>query len=50
MNGKVKIKYRCRYGQETTDISHEKDLIEVVRIDIIRAIDEEHESNINRHN
>ena len=47
MNGKVKIKYRCRYGQETTDISHEKDLIEVVGIDII---DEEHESNINRHN
>ena len=50
INGKVKIKYGCRNGQETTEISHEKDLIEIFDIDIMRAIDEEHESNINPHN
>ena len=50
INGKVKIKYGCRNGQETTEISHEKDLIEVFGIDIMRAVDEEHESKINPHN
>ena len=50
MNGKVKIKYGCRNGQETTEISHEKDLTEVFGIDIMRAVDEEHESKINLHN
>ena len=48
--GKVKIKYGCRNGQETTEISHEKDLIEVFSIGIMRAVDEEHESKINPHN
>ena len=50
INGKVKIKYGCRNGQETTEISHEKDLTEVFGIDIMRAVDEEHESKINSHN
>ena len=50
INGKVKIKYGCRNGQETTEISHEKDLTEVFGIDIMRAVDEEHESKINPHN
>ena len=50
INGKNKIKYGCRNGQETTQISHEKDLIEVFGIDIMRAVDEEHESKINPHN
>ena len=50
INGKVKIKYGCRNGQETTEISHEKDLIEVFVIDIMRAVDKEHESKINPHN
>ena len=50
INGKVKIKYGCRNGQETTEISHEKDLIEVFGIGIMRAVDEEHESKINPHN
>ena len=50
INGKVKIKYGCRNGQETTEISHEKDLIEVFGIDIMRAVDKEHESKINPHN
>ena len=50
INGKVKIKYGCRNGQETTEISHEKALIEVFGIDIMRAVDEEHESKINPHN
>ena len=31
-------------------IKFEKDLIEVFDIDIMREIDEEHESNINPHN
>ena len=47
--GKVKIKYECRHEQETTEISHEKDLIEVFGIYIMRAVDEEHESKINSH-
>ena len=50
INGKVKIRYGCRNGQETTEISHEKDLTEVFGIDIMRAVDEEHESKINPHN
>ena len=51
INGKVKIKYGCRNGQETTEISHEKDLIEeVFSICIMRAVDEEHEGKINPHN
>ena len=50
INGKVNIKYGCRNGQETTEISHEKDLMEVFDIDIMRAVDEEHESKINPHN
>ena len=50
IKGKVKIKYGCRNGQETTDISHEKDLIEVFGTDIMRAVDEEHGSKINPHN
>ena len=50
INGKVKIKYGCRNRQETTEISHEKDLTEVFGIDIMRAVDEEHESKINPHN
>ena len=48
--GKVKIKYGCRNGQETTEISHEKDLIEVFSIGIMTAVDAEHESKINPHN
>ena len=36
--------------QETTEISHEKDLIEVFGIDIMKAVEEEHESKINPHN
>ena len=35
--------------QETTEKSHEKDLIEAFGIDINRTIDEEYESNINPH-
>ena len=50
INGKVKIKYGCKNGQETTEISHEKDLIEVFGIDIMKAVDKEHESKINPHN
>ena len=50
VNGKVKIKYECRNGQETTEISHKKNLIEVFGVDIMRTIQEEHESNINPHN
>ena len=46
INGKVTIKYGCRNGQDTTEISHEKDLKEVFGADIMRTIDEEHESNI----
>ena len=49
-NGKVKIKYGCRNGLETTEISHEKELLEVFGIDIMRAVDEEYESKINPHN
>ena len=45
INGKVNIKYGCRNGQEITEISYEKDLIEVFGVDIMRAIDAEHESN-----
>ena len=50
INGKVKIKYGCRNGEETTERSHEKDLTEVFGIDIMRAVDEEHKSKINPHN
>ena len=50
INGKVKIKYGCRNGQETTKITQEKDLIEILGINIIRAVDEEDESKINSHN
>ena len=50
INGKAKIKYGGRNGQETTEISHEKDLMEVFDIDIMRAVDEEHERKINPHN
>ena len=50
INGKVKIKYGCRNGQETTEISHEKDLIKIFGIDIMRAVDKEHKSKINPHN
>ena len=50
INGKVEIKYGCRNRQETTEISHEKDLIEVFGKDIMRAVDKEHESKINPHN
>ena len=50
INGKVKIKYACRSRQETTAISHEKDLIEVFGIEIMRAVDEGHESKMNPHN
>ena len=50
INGKNKIKYGCRNGQETTQISHEKDLIEVFGIDIMRAVYEGHESKINPDN
>ena len=50
INGKVEIKYGCRNRQETTEISHEKELIEVFGIDIMREVDEEHESKINPHN
>ena len=50
INGKVEINYGCRNGQETTEISHEKDLIEVFGKDIMRAVDKEHESKINPHN
>ena len=50
ISGKVKIKYGCRNGQKTTKISHEKDLTEAFGIDIMRAVDEEHESKINPHN
>ena len=50
INGKVKIKYGCRNGQETTEISHEKDLTEVFGIGIMTTVDEEHESKINPHN
>ena len=42
INGKVKIKYECRNGKETTEISHENDLIEVFGLDIMRAVDGEH--------
>ena len=35
INGKVKIKFGCRNGQETTEISHKKDLIEVFGVDIL---------------
>ena len=45
-----KIKYGCRNGQETTQISHEKDLIEVFGTDIMRAVYEGHESKINPDN
>ena len=48
INRKVKIKYGCRNGQETTETSHEKNLIEAFGIDIKRTIDEEYESNINQ--
>ena len=48
INGKIKIKYGCRNGQETTEISHKKD-IEVFGIDIMRTIDKEYESNKNPH-
>ena len=50
INEKVKIKYECRNGKETTEISHENDLIEVFGLDIMRAVDGEHESKINPHN
>ena len=40
----------CRNGSETTKISHENYLIEVLRIDIMRVIDEEYKSNINPYN
>ena len=50
IKGKVKIKYGCRNVQETTEISHEKHLIEVFGTDIMRAVDEEHGSKINPHN
>ena len=49
INRKVKIKYGCRNGQETTEKSHEKNLIKAFGIDIKRTIDEEYESNINPH-
>ena len=45
INGKVNVKYGCRNGQETTEISYEKDLIEVFGVDIMRTIDADHESN-----
>ena len=35
INEKVKIKFGCRNGQETTEISHKKDLIEVFGVDIL---------------
>ena len=50
INGKVKIKYGGRNRQETTEISHEKDLIKVSDIDITKSLGEEHENNINPHN
>ena len=50
INGKVKIKYGGRNGQETTEISHEKDLIKVSDIDITKSLGEEHENNVNPHN
>ena len=50
INGKVKIKYGGRNGQEITEISHEKDLIKVSDIDITKSLGEEHENNVNPHN
>ena len=47
INRKGKINYGCRKEQETTEISHEKELMVVFDIDIMRKVDKDYESNIN---